>query len=230
LSQLRWDRDHFARVPFLPDPGDLIDRWFQVPDGRSVAEIAYLIDMLRAHGIDGDLLVDPFAGAGSAVIAAARRGMAFRGFDAYPPRLLYTLAKASAVAGGRGLVDPLREGTSPAAHIVAAQCVAAADPDMTPVTLDVVLSDLARTDPIDSADFDAWCLPVQAVLNYTPGLPIGDRGHLTAASLHARRISAARRLRGRSCRETSVGARAIGCSVGKSALEGRHDIRRLHVP
>lgn len=99
--QERRDLSYFDRVPFAPDPIERIDRWFQVPDGRNVHEVSFLIDECRRRygAQDVELLVDPMSGAGGACLAAAKAGMDFVGLERNAPRALYSLAKCVAASG-----------------------------------------------------------------------------------------------------------------------------------
>jgi hypothetical protein len=85
--------DHYRRFSFLPDVKEPLDRWFQLPDGRTAAEVQHFYAWARDLAPDVEVIVDPLCGAGSAGVAARNEGLAFRGFDGYPPRALYALAK-----------------------------------------------------------------------------------------------------------------------------------------
>lgn len=98
MSRIRRDLGYFERVPFRADPLEPVDRWFQLPDSRSVEEIRRLIDLSRARGHAASVLVDPYAGAGGAAVAARDRGMEFVGWEAYAPRALYALSKSIAMS------------------------------------------------------------------------------------------------------------------------------------
>jgi hypothetical protein len=192
----RTDLDYFARVPFLPDPMLPVDRWFQVPDGRSVREIGYLIDHLAGLGLTGEVLVDPFAGAGGAAVAAAQHNLAFRGYDVYPPRLLYTLAKCVSFGAdatlGRRLVSAraartaheLIEGyrSDPAVlTLLGALAVARTDPDLTARTdrHEILIDDVWSTPSTPMNDLDAWC---HAVGDPPAGLPVDERPAIVITS------------------------------------------------
>ncbi|MGY0230918.1 hypothetical protein [Longispora urticae] len=89
----RFAPDHYHRFSFLPDESEPVDRWFQVPDGRTVREVGHLISLARDLAPSAELVVDPLCGAGSAAVAARCEDMAFRGFEVYPPRALFALTK-----------------------------------------------------------------------------------------------------------------------------------------
>lgn len=96
----REDLGYFDRVSFAPRADSIVDRWFQVPDGRSVDEIEFLIRQCRdRYGLDDlGLLADPLAGAGSAAVAAATAGLGFVGLERDAPRALFALAKCVSLA------------------------------------------------------------------------------------------------------------------------------------
>jgi hypothetical protein len=192
----RADLDYFSRIPFLPDPMQPTDRWFQVPDGRSVREIGHLIGHLAEHGLAGDVLVDPFAGAGSAAVAAAEHSLAFRGFDAYPPRLLYTLAKCVGLAAESKLGMRLVAGdaTIPSHNLISryrsdraaltllgALAVACTDPDLTGRNdrREVLIADVSSAVPAPMKDFDAWC---HTLGDPFADLPVDDRPAIVITS------------------------------------------------
>jgi hypothetical protein len=98
----REDPSYFDRVAFLPE-ADRVDRWFQVPDGRSVSEVCFLIDECTSrYGLARpELVIDPLCGTGSAAVAAALRGLSFEGYERDPLRALYAAAKCAGLGSKR---------------------------------------------------------------------------------------------------------------------------------
>jgi hypothetical protein len=94
------DYSHFDRVAFSPSFADPVDRWFQMPDSRSVEEICYLATTVLPRYDNRGLvrIVDPMCGTGSAAVAAHRLGLDFVGIERDASRALYAAAKCAALS------------------------------------------------------------------------------------------------------------------------------------
>jgi hypothetical protein len=169
---VRVDLDYFNRVPFLPAEDDAVDRWFQIPDGRSVGELEFLLSesVTRYGASQADTLIDPLCGAGSGAVAAARRGWSFVGCERDPVRALYALAKAVAVGDERPAINDVRRallGTGAkvgrAAKIIASAVEVAnlQMPLQRQLLVENVLEDLERLARESGlGKMDVWCLDV----------------------------------------------------------------------
>lgn len=97
------DATFYDRHAFAPDPVDPVDRWCQLPQSGNRASVAALIEELGL-GVDGNVLLDPFCGAGSTLLAGAMRGGRVVGCDLEPGAAAVSALKLAAP----GLADHLR--------------------------------------------------------------------------------------------------------------------------
>lgn len=93
----RLDATFYRRHPFTADPTDRVDRWCQLPYSGNRASVRVLLDALDLGG-PGRILLDPFCGAGSTLLAGAGRGGTVLGCDVEPGACLATALKLSAPA------------------------------------------------------------------------------------------------------------------------------------
>lgn len=85
------DVTYYQRQPFAPDASDARDRWLQLPDSSNVEQVADLLaPQLQRGGV-----VDPFAGAGSTLVAAQRLGNRAVGVERHPIAFSGAYAKAT---------------------------------------------------------------------------------------------------------------------------------------
>jgi len=102
-------RSRRFRVPatiddYLPDRREPIDRWYQAENSSNVRTTLHIIAELAPAR--PSLILDPFAGAGSAAVAARSLGVPFFGVDADPILTCVTIAKTFATGEHiAGLLD-----------------------------------------------------------------------------------------------------------------------------
>lgn len=95
---------------YLPSTAEPIDRWFQAANASNVRTTMAIIEDLC--GKPPAFLVDPYAGSGSAAIAARRFGVPFYGLELDPVLACVSIGKTLAQAadlGARGAVSTGRE-------------------------------------------------------------------------------------------------------------------------
>jgi len=86
-----------VRLPeYLPDRSEPVDRWYQAANSSNVRTTRRIIEDIV--GGRPRMVVDPFAGAGSAAVVARQLSVPFFGIELNPILAAVTLAKARATA------------------------------------------------------------------------------------------------------------------------------------
>jgi hypothetical protein len=88
------------RHPYLPDPAEPIDRWFQAANASNARTTATIIRDLAP--LATDLIIDPFAGGGSIAATARGIGVRFLGIELDPVLACVCVAKSRTTADHAG--------------------------------------------------------------------------------------------------------------------------------
>ncbi len=110
------------RRKYLPDPRGRVDRWFQARNGSNAGTTREVVALLSGGA---DLLLDPFAGAGSTAAAARSMDVPFHGIECDPVLAAIGMAKATAATRHVRWFAELAEGVTAAS--VEDVCAAIAD-------------------------------------------------------------------------------------------------------
>ena len=142
---------------YRPDANEAIDRWFQAANSSNVRTTLRII--ANVCPTRPTLVVDPFAGAGSAAVAARQLRVPFFGLDTDPVLVCVTVAKALA---GRQHVDWIKNPPVdlPTRDRLVAECLGLVielrQATGQPLTLDHITADLQRSGVPHSASAVYW--------------------------------------------------------------------------